>query len=326
MPRATTLSFLGVAKEATPGTAVAATDFFPVSAFTPEDMYHYTPDKGIRGSFVKAYGEIPTAAWAQYGFAGDVFPDGIGYPLSSILGDGSFTLGSGAPNTWTFAVNNSASVNGQPPTFTMTDFNGFNARQFAYWRCSDLSFKFDPNGLLTYDAKGLASASATATTPTSSFSTETVIANWRGITTLGGTASSILQSGEVNISRVVSPILNLAGSQTPYKIWAGAVDVKGKLLLVYEDDTQLANYTGQTATSLDLNFSLGSGTGLRTIELHMSNVLYTNAKITRNEAKGYVELEVDYEAVANTTDIGATGGYSPIKVTLKNAKSTGTYF
>jgi hypothetical protein len=36
-------------------------------------------------------------------------------------------------------------------------------------------------------------------------------------------------------------------------------------------------------------------------------------------------LPLTYVAIANTTDVGASSGFSPIKVTLKNAKATGTF-
>jgi hypothetical protein len=42
-------------------------------------------------------------------------------------------------------------------------------------------------------------------------------------------------------------------------------------------------------------------------------------------SKDFVEIEVTIRAIANTTDAGSTGGYSNIKWTLKNAKTSGTY-
>ena len=55
----------------------------------------------------------------------------------------------------------------------------------------------------------------------------------------------------------------------------------------------------------------------------MTKCAFTVAKIERG--KDFIELNVTYKAIANTTDVGATSGYSPIKVTLKNAKASGTY-
>jgi hypothetical protein len=51
--------------------------------------------------------------------------------------------------------------------------------------------------------------------------------------------------------------------------------------------------------------------------------VYESADISRG--KDYVELPISFKAVANSTDVGASGGYSPIKVTLQNAITSGTY-
>jgi hypothetical protein len=39
----------------------------------------------------------------------------------------------------------------------------------------------------------------------------------------------------------------------------------------------------------------------------------------------FVQVSVDFNAQSNTTDAGASGGFSPISWTLKNAKPSGTY-
>ena len=39
----------------------------------------------------------------------------------------------------------------------------------------------------------------------------------------------------------------------------------------------------------------------------------------------FLEIEVDIDAMANTTDTGASAGYGNIKWTLQNAKPSGTY-
>jgi hypothetical protein len=44
-----------------------------------------------------------------------------------------------------------------------------------------------------------------------------------------------------------------------------------------------------------------------------------------DRSKDFVEIEVEINAIANTTDAGSTGGYSNIKWTLQNAKASGTY-
>jgi hypothetical protein len=92
---------------------------------------------------------------------------------------------------------------------------------------------------------------------------------------------------------------------------------------VLESDTQLNYYLNNTQPSLKLDFSTGAGATLVQVQFNMTKCAFTVAKIERG--KDYVELSVNYKAIANTTDVGASSGYSPIKVTLQNAKASGTY-
>jgi hypothetical protein len=101
------------------------------------------------------------------------------------------------------------------------------------------------------------------------------------------------------------------------------VSASGKLTLVMEDDTQYLNYLNNSKPSLDINFSQGAGAAAVQVKLHMTKAAYTAAEISRG--KDYIELSVDFDALANTTDAGASGGYSPIKVTLQNAVAASTY-
>jgi len=52
------------------------------------------------------------------------------------------------------------------------------------------------------------------------------------------------------------------------------------------------------------------------IKLQMSDVQFHDPK--RSVGKEYVELTVNFDAQANTTD-ATNGGYAPIKATVKNA-------
>jgi hypothetical protein len=129
--------------------------------------------------------------------------------------------------------------------------------------------------------------------------------------------------GNVTIKRTVSVVDTVDGSQTPHALFSGPVSVSGKLTLVMEDESQLTNYLTNTQVSLDINFQSGSGATAQQVKLHMSQVAYSAADITRG--KDFVELPVSFTAVANSTDAGGSGGFSPIKVTLQNANPSGTY-
>ena len=94
----TALSFYGVAKEATKNTYVAPTDFVPLTKFDPVDKTHWMNDDGMRGSMVKDYQKIVGPVWSEVSCSGPIFPDTVGYPLMSLLGDVT-TTGGGAPFT-----------------------------------------------------------------------------------------------------------------------------------------------------------------------------------------------------------------------------------
>lgn len=323
-------SYLGIAKETrpTPGstpTAVAATDFIPYTSISPFDNIAYLDDKGMRGSMVDEYDVIQGPIYSEFDFGGDVFADTIGYVVGGVLGDVA-TTGSTAPYTHVISTLNSQATNGQPVTWTLSDYYAggtASTRQYAGVQFASVDLKFSADALLTYAAKGMGFKSATASNPTPSFSTVTALPSWTGTVTLNGSSTAIMADGNCNISRPVSPIFTVKGTQDPYQLFAGPVTAGGSMTLVFETDAELNYYLNNTKPSLDIDFVQGSGAGAQEVKIHMTKCAFTVAKIDRS--KDYIELSVTYKAMANTTDAGVSAGYSPIKVTLKNAKPSGTY-
>lgn len=318
-------SFIGIAKEASRSagvapTAVAATDFIPVKSIMVLDNVKYLDDENWRGSMVKTYGTVQGPIFSEFEFGGDVFPDTIGYALAGVLGEVA-TTGASAPYTHAMNVLNSGS--GQATSYTITDFDVVNARQFAGCQFGDVDFKFNADGLMEFATKAQGYQSATGTTPTNSYSSVLPVPVWTGTTTIAGSLTSKLVEGNINIKRDLTPIHTVDGSQAPYQIFQGAVEVEGSLTLVMEDDTDLTRYLTNTQPSLAIDFSQGSGATLTQVKFNMTNAAFVVAKVERS--KDFIELSVNYKGIANTTDKGASGGYSPIKVTLKNAKVSGTY-
>lgn len=323
MPQPSLRSFLGIAKEVTPGTAVAASHYLPVTELSPKDNVEMLVDAGMRGSMVEEYDTIAGPRFAEYEFGGDVFPDTIGFPLAGILGDVT-TTGASAPFSHVFSTLNSG--DGQPPSYTISDYYGGAAastRRFAGMKFSEVGFKFNADGLLTYSAKATGLASASATNPTPSFGAILPMAAWIGITSIGGSAVGYVTEGECTIKRSVNPIHTVDGTQDPYKIWSGPVSVEGKLTIVMEDDTEYIRYLNNTKPALDFNFTQGASTTLTQLLLHCSKAAYTAAEIGRG--KDYVEVGITYKGLANATDVGASAGYSPIKATVQNAIAASTY-
>jgi hypothetical protein len=322
-------SFFGIAKETRPAagaapTAVAATDYIPFTSFTTKDVITRLEDKGMRGSMAELFDLIDGNKYSEIEFGIDGLADAIGYPIGGVLGDIGFTVG--PPNIFTMAALNSQATNGQPTTWTISDYYGLGAastRQYAGCQFESVDIKFTADAAVTATAKAKGYASATATNPTPTFSTVPVMPAWQGVVTLNGSTNTQLFEGNCLIQRSVSPLFTVDGNQRPYQNFARAVTVSGSLNLIFETDTELSLYLNNTKAALDIDFNQGAGATATEIKLHMTTVGFKSGNIDRS--KDYLMLPLSYVAIANTTDVGASAGYSPIKVTLKNAKATGTY-
>jgi hypothetical protein len=320
MPHASQLSFLGIAKEVTPGTGVPATAYIPVSAPTSKDALTMLPDKGLRGAMVDEYDEIAGVKSGTVDFGGDVFPDTVPWVIAGILGD-VVTTGASAPYTHVISTLNTS--DGQPKSYSLTDYYSTGTRQYPGAKFSDFGLKFSADGMLTYTAKAVTYPSATVTKPTSSFTAVPPLAGWVGAVTIGGASTVVVLDGEINLKRTVTVIDAVDGTQAPAALWSGPVSADGKMTVVMDDDAELLRFLNNTATTLSVNYQQGSGSSAVQVKFDLSKVKYSAAEIGRS--KDYVELAITFKGLANVTDIGASGGYSPVKATIQNAVTTGTY-
>lgn len=320
-------SYLGVAKETTKGTAVAPTNFIPVaqSKLKLVDIIDPLFDDGLRGSNVKGnYAYVPGRKRSTVEFGGPVFADTIGWGLSGILGSVA-TTGASAPFTHTISLKNSTATgaDAQPTAFTFTDFYTADVRAYAGCQIHDFSLSFSADGLLDYDVKGTGWSSASASTPTPSFSTVLPTPVWQATVTIGGSAVSNSVEGSLNLTRSVTPIYGISNVQDPFAVFLGGLETKGSLRFVMENNNELTRFLTNTQPSIVINWAQGSGSTATQIQATLSKGAYTAAVIERS--KDFVEVVVDVTGIANTTDAGATAGYAPIKWVLQNAIASGTY-
>lgn len=312
-PQSVFSSFMGSFKESVYGTPGAATSFTPATSIASEDVKNYVPDSAMRGSAVDAYNQIPTQGWGTFSYDCPVFMDTIGVPLKGILGDEVLT-GSG-PYVHKFSTLNTAPM--QPQSYTLVDYNGYEARQFPGSVFSQVAFTIDANGLLTASIQATSLGSSSVTKPTQSFSAKTALAGYKGVITIGGAATALVESGSFAITRVVNPMIAVNGSASPTQIWAAAVSYAGSLTIIFQDDTFLTPMLNGTSQVFDISYTNGADI----LDLRASSGLETKAPITRG-SNGWNEITVDVSGVANTTDAGGSGGYSPLLATLTNTIST----
>lgn len=319
-------SYLGIAKEATRGTAVAPTDFIPVmkDSLKPVDIVDPLYDTGLRGSNALNYNYIPGRTRSTVDFGGAVFADTVGYGIAGVLGSVA-TTGASAPFTHTISLFNSLVSGGdvQPISYTLTDFYAVDVRSYPGCQFSDFSLKFNADGMLEYDAKSTGWASETVSDPTPTFSTILPTPVWRGTVSVGGSTVATAMTGNIDMKRPATPIYGISATQDPYQVFLGPLEVTGKITFVMEDDSELLNFLNNTQPALVFNWAYGSGAAEVQIQATLTKGAYTTGVIERGE--DFVQVSVDFNAQANTTDDGASGGFSPIKWVLKNAKPSGTY-
>jgi hypothetical protein len=319
-------SYLGIAKEATKGTIVAPTDFIPVAkdSLKPQDIVDPLYDTGLRGSNVLNYNYIPGRTRSTVDFGGAVFADTIGYGIAGLLGEVA-TTGSTAPFTHTISLLNSltSGADAQPISYTLTDFYAVDVRSYPGCQFSDFSLKFNADGMLEYDTKTTGWASSTVADPTPAFSTVLPTPVWRGTVSIGGSAVSSAMSGNIDMARPVTPVYGIASTQNPYQVFLGPLEVTGKITFLMETDAELTRFLTNTQPAIVLNWAYGTGATAVQIQATITKGAYTAAMIERGE--DFVQVSIDLNGQSNTTDAGASGGFSPIKWVIQNAKASGTY-
>lgn len=320
-------SFLGLAKETVPGTAVVPVRYLPFREFKPKPSIELLVDEGMRGSMAQEYGAVMGKHSSEADLSGQPFADSIGDLLLNVLG-GYAVSGSG-PYTHTFSLLNSNT--GQPPTHTITDRQGITAstgaRVYPYSCIEKLTLTGNAVELLSYEAtiKGFPSAAAGAA-PTNAPPSSTVTPAWRSSLTLGGTAAPAVKEWEVTINRVLEVDHTADGTQNPWVIGRGPVTVEGKLTVRASDAAPLAAEGPHTtliagtqqAMVISVADMLG-GTSGHSLSLTMTKAVFAEVEMTRETLLGW---EIGFKGLANTTDAGASGGSAPIKGTLVNAVTT----
>jgi hypothetical protein len=253
---------------------------------------------------------IPVPA-LKYAHAGPT--PGPAAAITAINTAGPFTTLASVLNTGT----------GQPPSYAITDAYGPATRQYPGIVFTEFGLKASAAGLLTYSAKCLGLPETTTSSPTASYSAERAIAAYSGAVTLGGTSTNIVEDMELTVKRDAEGIQAVDGLQAPRQIWGAMVSADGKMTITVEDEAQYLNFINNSQPSLDLNYAFGSGVNARQVKFHMTKAAYTAVAIARG--KKWVQLDVTFKGRFNTTDVGPSGGASPIAVTLQNAITPGTY-
>ena len=309
-------SFFGLTRETTKGTAQAASVFLPYKNPQQTPQQQWIDDEGMRGSPVRLYDSVLGLRNDLMEFDGDAHLDTFPHLLMAALG-GTDTVTGAGPYVHTIPLFNSAAVASQPPGYSLTDFNGYQALQMAGAQLDSLEIDFTLKDSFQYKAKFAGQPFTVVSTPTGATysGVDKVVPSWSNAVQIGGVASAILVDGSITLARNTQPVWT-AGQQNPVVTFADKLDVTGKLTLLVAgtDAVQPAGLTYQQQ-ALTLTFTDPSSS--HTCLLQMSKVQFTDPKISRGQA--WDQIDVTLKIVANTTD--ASTGYSPIKAVVTNAQS-----
>jgi hypothetical protein len=301
--------------------------FVSVTKIDAQDNIAMLGDKGFRGSMASEYGVQQGMRIGKLSFDADFFPDAAGYFLNSLFGNYSGAVSSGSnPATYNFSQANSSPSNtpGQPAPLLVYVYQpqSTTTRVFARAVVSDFTLKVDPGALMGYTCTLMSFASGIVTSPATvppTFSTFTPVASRVATVSMGGNATAKVLSAEYAWKRDSAGEINtLQGLQDPLSIFVGTLDLSIKIKLVPNDDTETNYFLNGTQNGITLTATQGTSTAGNGVVVQCTSVNYNDANITRDKA--YVEVDLDIDALANTTDRVGSTGYSPSKVTL----TTGT--
>lgn len=333
MPTPTTYpsakQFVNIAKETTQGTAVTSgMTTTPVTEFKPKDVPVRLKDEGMRGSMGTLYGVIQGPQHSEYTMKGAVFLDWLPMHLLNLMGE--IATSGPVSSIYTHAISLLNSGSAQPPSYTFVDWQGLTATTQArtYPGCchAELTLKGNPeSSLIEWSAKGSgywSSAFPTAP-PVSAPSTVSPIAAWRvqlGVGgTVGGAPNLTVREWEITTTREISVQHTSQNSQTPFIIQRGPILTTGKFFVSKPaDESFLTAFRANTQPQIQLLVSNGlAAAAAQTLQIDMQAIAYEMVEINRgDQAVGY---DVTFEALMNTTNVGASGGFAPVKYTITNA-------
>lgn len=317
MPYISANSFVKVGIEATTGTLSSNLKTIPVSSPQVTPMQTFLRDEAFRGSPTTVYSQVAGVRHDEYDAKFYVYPDT--FPLLAYAVLGKDTVTGATTKTHTLQLLNDATTGSQPPSISIQDFDGQQAFQMLDAQATDLKLTFGAEAAVEATTKFIAMPWTEIATPGSlSIGSNTFVPGWNCAITLGGSSSAVLVDGEINLNRSSVPIFT-AGTQAPYKTFAGPLTVDGRLRFVVEStDPILLSSNGkwalvQSPQAVVLTFTEPAST--YTTAITMTSVQFHDAK--RDRGKAYVEVDAQFTALANTTD--AASGYAPIKIVSTNA-------
>ena len=318
--------YLALIKEATYGVtpSTGTPTFIPVAEDVALTLgQKFLANEALVGSPVMTIDQVPGVRSDDLSFKCGMYADSFPLLLVAALGGTDAVTGAG-PYSHVIKLLNSASTGSQPPSFSIMLFDGANYWTMAGARLDTLEVPYSSDGTADVSVKFIGNPATSATSaPTvfamPSWSGVVMVPGWAFASTVATVSIPYIQSGTLTIDRFTAAIF-AGGSQTAYVNFAGPIKVSGKMtaIVATQADPWSAASPAQGLTRdqvpVILTFTDPNDTNTPTIAFTMSKVQFMEPK--RTQGKAYVEVESNFEAIANATD--ATSGVSPIQTTTMN--------
>lgn len=324
---------LGFNREAVQGVPVTSTPAFttPFDTWSPEFVPTWLDDKALRAAMGDTYGRQQGPVHETVSWGGPVFLDQLPLFLNNILGD--------ITSTGTLPVSHACSLlnsgGGQPGSLTLFAWEGMPAttgsRTYPGVCLSELTITGNADStLLMYSAKGLAYASADLPTTPAVYTPTTVapLAAWRFALGIGGTAAGApnktIRDFSFTIARALRVENTFQNSQNPFIIARGPISMTGSATCTVPGDESYVNYLiNNTQPQLNLAADVGAGATNFGITINANQTAFDTTKLNNSEeVLGY---DGTFVMIDNVTDVGASGGFSPCKITVRNQTASGSY-
>jgi hypothetical protein len=321
------LTSVGVALQTTKGTPVTATNFLRVTSVKPQQNIPYLPDNSFQGDMAKVHDEIqgPTSVALELG--GNLYADEVGWPLASLLGDLTVT-GTQDPYDTTFSLLNSNQ--GQTKYYTFTYWNGSDGLEFVDCKCNEVTIAYTASGLVTVDSKWDGISATTTTQPTTSYASTRAQPAWRATVSINSLTGPLVTDISLDLKRTNIPVaaMTSTSAQPVADIFnAGDLDFTGTATVVYDatnGSTIYGYFTAGTIIPIVVDLAVTESSKAHEIKFTSTQALITQATLQPASAN-YVSMAIQFEGIANTTDVGSSGGRAPVQATTKAGLASGTF-
>lgn len=321
------LTIVGIGKQASIGTGVAATNFFRLTDVKPQPNVPYLPDNSFQGDMTKVHDFVQGPTSSSFELSGSLYSDEIGWPLASLLGDLTVT-GTQDPFTTTFSLLNS--TQGQTKSYTITDWNGTDGSWYVDSKANELALAYTADGLVTANSKWDGIAVSTTTVPTASFASSHTLPAWKTGVSINSLVGPLVTDLSLTIKRtnVAVAAMQSTQAQNVAAIYnAGDLEYTGSATVVYDvtnGNTIYGYFKNGTVIPLSVDLTSTEGGQSHEVKFQSTTTQITMATLQRASAN-YVSLALQFQGIANTTDVGASAGRSPVKATTKSSVTSGTY-